>query len=111
MLINQKELVLLPYPFSNLEETKFRPALVVSNDLFNKKSEDCIMVPLTSVLKEEPCSVIVTQNDLVAGKLIKPSRIKVDKIFAVKKNLVARKIGRINNKVFERVKTEIVRMF
>ncbi len=33
----QKELVLLPFPFSNMEGTKVRPALIVSNDYFNKK--------------------------------------------------------------------------
>ena len=38
MHINQKELVLLPYPFSDLEGTKVRPAIVVSNNSFNKKS-------------------------------------------------------------------------
>ena len=64
MQINQKELVLLPYPFSDLERTKVRPALVVSNNSFNKKSEDCVMVPLTSVLKEEPYSVIIQQENL-----------------------------------------------
>jgi len=41
MEIQQKELVLLPYPFSNMEGTKVRPALIVSNNLFNKKSDDC----------------------------------------------------------------------
>ena len=38
MHTNQKEVVLLPYPFSNFENMKVRPALVVSNDIFNRKS-------------------------------------------------------------------------
>ena len=45
MQVNQKELVLLPYPFSNFEGTKVRPALVVFKEDFNKKSADCLMVP------------------------------------------------------------------
>ena len=49
MIANQKEIVLLPYPFSDLEGSKVRPAIVVSNDFFNKKSADCIAVPLTTV--------------------------------------------------------------
>ena len=57
MNAKQKEIVLLPYPFSNLKETKVRPALIISNDFFNKKSDDCIMVPLTTIIKEEPYSV------------------------------------------------------
>jgi len=37
MIINQKEIVLLPFPFSDLEGTRVRPALVISNNELNKK--------------------------------------------------------------------------
>ena len=111
MQINQKEVVLLPYPFSNFEGMKVRPALVVSNESFNRKSADCIMVPLTTVIKDEPYSVIIDNEDMDSGKLVKPSRVRVDKIFAVEKNLVTMKIGIINNKTFEKIKAEIFKMF
>jgi len=111
MQVNQKELILLPYPFSNLEGTKVRPALVVSNNSFNKKSDDCIMVPLTSVIKDEPYSVTIEQENLSAGKLLKPSRIRADKIFCVEKNLITMKIGKINENSFEKVKQEMFRIF
>lgn len=111
MNVNQKELVLLPYPFSDLEGTKVRPALVVSNDSFNKKSADCIMVPLTTIIKNEPYSIIINQEDLSLGKLLKSSRIRVDKIFCVEKNLITRKIGKINDKTFEKIKKEIMKIF
>lgn len=32
MNVHQKEIVLLPYPFSDLEGKKVRPAVIVSND-------------------------------------------------------------------------------
>ncbi len=111
MNVNQKELVLLPVPFSNLAERKVRPALVVSNNSFNKKSDDFIAVPLTSVIKDEPYSVLLNQPDLLSGKLIKPSRIRVDKIFAVNKNLVSMKIGLIKENILAKVKSEINTMF
>ena len=85
----QKEIVLLPYPFSDLEGTKVRPAIIVSNDSFNNKSADCIMVPLTTVIKDEPYSIVINQQDLTSGKLLKPSRIRADKIFAAEKKLFA----------------------
>lgn len=110
MQINQKEIVLLPYPFSNFEGMKVRPALVVSNESFNKKSADCIMVPLTTVIKNEPYSVIIDNNDMESGELIKQSRIRADKIFSVEKNLVTMKIGVIKDKTFEKVKQEIFKM-
>ena len=111
MNIVQKEVVLLPYPFSNLEGMKVRPALVVSNNLFNKKSADCIMVPLTTVIKGEPYSVIIDNNDMHSGELVKQSRVRSDKVFAVEKSLVIMKIGVIKDKTFEKIKAEIFKMF
>lgn len=108
MKINQKDLILLSYPFSNLETKKVRPALVLSNDSFNKKSDDCLLVPLTSVIKKESYSVIINSNNLKAGKLIKISRIRVDKIFSIDKKLIYMKIGKINDETFEKVKKEFL---
>lgn len=110
MKIYQRELILISYPFSDIQNKKVRPALVLSNDLFNKKSDDCILVPLTSVVKEEPYSVLINQNDLDEGKLIKISRIRVDKIFSIEKDLIYMKIGRINNKTFGKVKKEFLNL-
>ena len=111
MIVSQKEIVLLPYPFSDLERTKVRPALVISNNSFNRKSEDCMMVPLTAVIKDEPYSVLINQEDLFSGTLLKPSRIRVDKIFSVEKNLVSMKIGVVNEDVLKKVKLEIGKIF
>jgi len=108
--INQKDLVLLSYPFSNLEDRKVRPALVISNDLFNRKSQDCILVPLTSLIKNEPYSIIINQKNLRNGKLIKTSRIKVDKIFSIQKDLIKMKIGSLDGETFDRVKKEFVNL-
>jgi len=108
MKIYQKEIILISYPYSDLENKKVRPALVISNDYFNKKSDDCILVPLTGVIKDEPFSILVNQQNLEAGKLLKISRIRVDKIFSVKKSLIIMKIARINKETFEKVKKEFV---
>jgi mRNA interferase MazF len=106
MKISQRDIVLIPYPFSNLENKRVRPALVVSNNFFNKKSEDCLLIPLTSVIKQEPFSVIVQQRDLDSGNLIKISRIRVDKIFSLEKNSVLFKIGILKEQIFDKVKKE-----
>ncbi len=111
MSVQQGEIVLLPYPFSNFDGAKVRPALVVSNNFFNKKSDDCVMVPLTTVMKEEPYSVLINQENLSSGKLLKSSRVRADKIFSVEKGLVVMKIGRVNDDTFKKVKAEIFKIF
>jgi mRNA interferase MazF len=111
MIFQQKELVLLPYPFSNQEGSKVRPAIIVSNDNFNKRCEDCVMVPLTTVIKEEPFSIILNQDSLESGRLLKQSRVRIDKIFTIKKSLIIMKIGKINDKTLEKIKFEFNKVF
>ena len=111
MIFQQKELVLLPYPFSDQGGTKVRPAIIVSNDSFNKRCEDCVMVPLTTVIKDEPFSLLINQESLESGRLLKQSRIRIDKIFTIKKNLVIMKIGKINNEMLSKIKLEIGKIF
>ena len=111
MKVFQKELVLLPFPFSDLESTKVRPAIIVSNDFFNKKGDDCLMAPLTTIIKDEPYSILLKQEDLISGRLIKPSRIRLDKIFSVQKDLISMRIGKINDRTLHSIKKEIDKMF
>jgi len=110
MKVNQKDLVLISYPFSDLETKKVRPALILSNDIFNKKSDDCIAVPLTSIIKQEPYSVLIDKGDLESGRLLKISRIRVDKIFSIEKDLIEMKIGKIHQEIFNKVKQEFFKL-
>jgi mRNA interferase MazF len=111
MKIEQRELVLLPYPFSDLTLAKVRPAIVVSNDFFNRKSDDGIMVPLTTVIKDEPYSIVINQKDMASGKLLKTSRVRADKIFSVMKSKITMRIGKINEDTFRKIKEEISKIF
>lgn len=94
-----------------MKDNNVRPALVISNDFFNKKSNDCIMVPLTSVIKDEPYSVTINQDNLSSGKLLKASRIRADKIFCVEKELVKKRTGRVEENSFQIVKKEMFSIF
>ena len=111
MELKQKDLVLLSYHFSDLKESKIRPAIVVSNDIFNKKSKDCVMVPLTSIIKENSYSIIINHDDLSTGKLIKTSRVRVDKLFNVEKRLAIKVIGKIKDETFSKLKEAIFKIF
>lgn len=111
MNFNQGDLVLLPYPFSDQEGTKVRPGIIVSNETFNRKSQDFIMVPLTTVLRDEPFSFIINQENLKSGKLLRPSRIRIDKIFTVNKKLVITGIGTVSEVTLRKIKIEMEKLF
>ena len=42
------DIVLVPFPFTDLSFTKKRPALVVSPDKFNEHAQDVVLVAITS---------------------------------------------------------------
>ena len=111
MTFQQKELVLLPYPFSDQGGSKVRPAIIISNDNFNRRCEDCVLVPLTTVIKNEPYSLVLNQDNLESGKLLKQSRIRIDKIFTIKKSLIMMKIGKINHDMLVKIKSEVIKVF
>ena len=86
-----------------------RPAVVVSNDGINAASDDVILVPLTSVIKDVQYSVIVTQKSFAEGELIATSRARADKIFTAHKSLIRMKIGKIKLSVLAEIKQEIMK--
>lgn len=111
MNIQQKDLVLVPYPFSNLSENKVRPAIIVSNNNFNEICPDCIAVPLTSIIKDNIFSIPIEQKDMKNGKLIKQSAIRTDKIFSIEQKLIKLKIGNVNDFLFDKIKEELNNIF
>lgn len=62
------ELITLTFdPQSGLEQRGHRPALVVSNDLFNKHTGLCIACPITSTRRDYPFHVAVPAGVGVIG--------------------------------------------
>lgn len=101
----QRDIVLLNFPFSNLKQSKVRPAVILSNDKHNKKSDDIVVVPLTSNLQQTDYDMLITNKHLEKGNLIVDSKIKIDRIFSVDKKLVKMNIGKINKQTFSKIKT------
>lgn len=108
--VNTKEIYLVPFPYSNLQEGKIRPVLIVSNKKYNKKTEDLIVCAISSKIEKEHAVHINTKN-LCEGKLYKESIIKYDSIFKIEKTLLKKRIGTLNDKTFIEVKKKIISLF
>lgn len=113
--MKQQDLVWVKLPFSILEESKVRPAVLVSNDEYNKRSQDVIVCAVTSKIDEKPYSIIIDNKNLSQGKLPLKSRIRADKIMQIEKNLIISTFAQIDNKTYdaliEEVKKLIVRNY
>ena|SRR3989338_62026 len=101
--MNQQDLVWVNLPFSDLRQSKVRPALVVSNNNYNKSNPDVVVCAVTSKLKESEYSVLIDNKDLSSGSLPIKSRVRVDKILQIEKDLVIRPFAKLENKMFDNV--------
>ena len=104
-MVKQRELVLISYPFSELNFSKVRPAVVVSNDSYNREFEDLIVVPVTTNLSLRKHVVRLSNNELEQGHLIAESVIKVDRILSVSQKLVRKSIGSVKKDVLLRIRS------
>jgi mRNA interferase MazF len=62
------DLVTLTFdPQSGHEQSGWRPALVVSNDLFNEHTVLCIACPITNTRRDHPFHVTIPDGESVRG--------------------------------------------
>ncbi len=109
-LVSQKDIVLVPYPFSNLRQSKYRPVIVMSNDTYNRKFKDFIAVPLTTNPNIRDHTVPVSSKEMTTGSLTTSSVAKVDKIFNLEQDLVVKTYGQLSQDVFDKIRTELIKL-
>ncbi len=97
-------------PFSSFDESKVRPAVVVSNSEYNRRSEDVIVCAITSRLEERRYSILVDSTNLSEGKLPIKSRIRADKILQIEKNLILKMFAKLDDKTFDNLVEEIMEL-
>lgn len=94
--VNQRDIVFIHYPFTDLTSTKKRPAVVLSNSKYHSQNEDLICCAITSNPREYANSVKVTNTDLESGNLKYDSRVKPNKIFSLYRGLVIKTLAKLN---------------
>jgi len=110
-MYKQGDILLVPFPFSDLTAVKRRPVLVVSNDDYNLNGDDIVICGITSNPKVSGYSVTFGNTDLVEGQIPVSSRIKADKLFAVDKSRVVKRIATVSDNVLDKTKKELTRLF
>lgn len=94
-MIEQRDLLLVPFPFSDQSGRKVRPVAVVSNNDFNQYSQDIIVVGVTSNASRDRYALTLANNDLEEGKLLSSCCIRAENILKIEKELIIKRIGRI----------------
>jgi mRNA interferase MazF len=99
MKYKQRDIVLLPIPYTNRQMKEVRPAIIVSNEIVNA-TQDCMVIPLSSVLRGDEMSLLIT-NELLISPLKASSEARLHKIYTTEQKEIVRKIGEMTPKGFE----------
>lgn len=83
------DVVVVPFPFSNLTETKRRPALVLSR----LEGDDLILCQITSRQIQDRYAIPLVDGDFASGGLKQPSNVRPNRIFTADRALVLYQAG------------------
>ena len=103
-MLEQGDILLIPIPYSDLASTKRRPVIVVSNNTYNHRTTDIVVVGMTSNPQTVDYSFTITSSDLVKGQLNRPGKVRVDKIYTLSQSIVVKTFGRVNSPTLDRIR-------
>jgi mRNA interferase MazF len=98
------DVVVLPFPFSDLTEAKRRPALVLSE----LDGADRILCQITSQKFGDRYAVFLEESDFGEGSLRKSSNIRPNRIFTADSKIILYKAGHINSSKIDEVVMKII---
>ncbi|MCE2895616.1 MAG: type II toxin-antitoxin system PemK/MazF family toxin [Flammeovirgaceae bacterium] len=98
------DVVVVPFPFSDLSSVKKRPALV----LFVLSGDDIVLCQVTSKDKGDKLAIELGIDDFLERGLTRASYIRPGRIFTVEKSIIQYKAGSIKKEKSDQVKDLIV---
>jgi mRNA interferase MazF len=100
------DVVVVPFPFSNLTQAKRRPALVI----VDLEGDDIILCQITSQLNKDNYSITVNENDFKDGNLKQISNIRPNRIFTADTSIILYKVGTLKRRMIDRVIDKIIEL-
>lgn len=98
------DIVVVPFPFSDLTRAKRRPALVV----VDLDGDDIILCQITSQLNKDNYSITVNENDFREGSLRQVGNIRPNRIFNADTSIILYKVGALEPRMINRVIDKII---
>jgi len=100
------DVVVVPFPFSDLTQAKRRPALVVAS----ASRDDLILCQITSRTVRDGYALRLNDSDFTDGGLKQPSNIRPNRIFTADKRLILYRAGRLAQEKSHETTEAIVRI-
>lgn len=100
------EVVVVPFPFSDLSAAKRRPALVVAA----LTGDDVILCQITSQAISDSYAIPVAANDFTVGGLHQDSNVRPNRLFTADSNIVLYAAGKLTAAKIQEVVAKIVQL-
>ena len=101
------EVVVLPFPQTNLQSGKRRPALVAT-DL---AGDDLVLCQITSKARSDGYSLPLILADFERWRLAVDSFIRCNRLFTVEQSVILYSAGKIKDAKLQEVKSKIRQLF
>lgn len=100
------DVIVIPFPFSDLSQSKRRPALVVS-ELFGN---DVLLCQITSQNIKDKYAILLQDSDFETGSLKQVSNIRPSRLFTADVHIILYKIGHLRTEKLKEVIEKIVKI-
>jgi mRNA interferase MazF len=105
----QGSIVLVDFSYSNQNQSKVRPALVVSNSRYNRISRDVIVMKITS--RKPKMMAVGLKMPISSGSLDHSSFVQADGIYALEKDLICDTIGIVQPEKMREIQNLVSELF
>ncbi len=102
----QGDILLVPYPYTDLTGFKKRPVIIVSNNEY--KGSNYIVAKITSVIKRDAYSFSLLEED-INGKLAIESEVRTDELFTLHESIILRKICSLKKEPLEAMIQSVIK--
>lgn len=108
-MLKRGDIVLLPYPFTDLSDTKARPAIVVSTDKFNNSNNDAVFLCISRTDYKTPFDFRIDSHNpsFLSTGLKYPSTFRTAKIVTLEKKLAKKRLGRADSKILSEIELRL----
>jgi mRNA interferase MazF len=100
------DVVVLPFPFSDLSDYKRRPALVLAD----AGGKTLLLCQITSQAIRDDYAVKLEKSDFQSGALTKPSFIRPNRIFSADEQIVVYRAGQVNQATLDEVISNLIKL-
>ncbi|GFP28558.1 mRNA interferase MazF [Candidatus Hakubella thermalkaliphila] len=98
------DVVVVPFPFSDLTQSRRRPAVVIAE----LEGDDLILCQITSRLIKDDYAIPINDNDFETGTLKQHSNVRPNRIFTADSHIVLYRVGNLRHEKLTEIIEKVV---